>query len=153
MCELVVLVGVPGAGKSTIGKKYAKEHNLAVVSSDELRKTIFGDVNNQEHNKLIFDIINRIVDELLRNEISVLVDATNTNKWSRKNYIKKSNFFDVKVSALVVHTSIETAKRRNAMRDRVVPDFVIDRMFKNFEMPTVEEGFEEVITIDNENDK
>jgi len=35
---------------------------------------------------------------------------------------------------------IEVVKERNKNRDRVVPEYVIDRMFKNIEIPTEEEG-------------
>ena len=153
MSKLVILVGVPGSGKSTFGKEYANEHNLIVVSSDELRQTLFGDATNQEHNKVLFNIIDRIVDELLRDGLSVLLDATNLSVWSRKRFIQKAERYLVHASALVIHTSLETAKRRNAARERVVPDSVIERMYKGLEMPTTEEGFDEVIIINNDEDK
>ena len=48
--------------------------------------------------------------------------------------------------------TLETAKRRNAARERVVPNSVIERMYKTLEMPTTEEGFDEIIVINNEED-
>lgn len=49
-----MLVGLPASGKSTYAKKLSKKENAIILSSDELRKELFGNINNQNHNAEVF---------------------------------------------------------------------------------------------------
>lgn len=40
---LIVMCGLAGSGKSTLAKKIADEKDAEIISSDELRKEMFGD--------------------------------------------------------------------------------------------------------------
>ena len=52
MRTFILLSAIPGCGKSTWAKRYASEHpNTHIVSSDEIRRTHFGAVNNFDHDK------------------------------------------------------------------------------------------------------
>ena len=49
--------------------------------------------------------------------------------------------------AIFVNTPVDVCKERNAKRDRVVPETVIDRMALSLNPPTIAEGFKEIIEI------
>jgi len=53
MCVLYVMIGPSGAGKSTFAKAFAARHNAEVVSTDEIRKMMFGDESIQRHGKRV----------------------------------------------------------------------------------------------------
>ena len=63
MPQLILLIGIPGSGKSFYAKKYDYDrifkHNTTILSSDQIRKEILGDENDQTHNDEVFDYIKK----------------------------------------------------------------------------------------------
>ena len=142
MATLYVMIGVPGSGKST----FVKDHpEIDVVCPDEIRQELFGDAENQEQGNKVFQIAFNRARKLLDAGQDVIFDSTNVRRKYRKDYFKK--FPDVSKVAVFVNTSIDECKRRNAGRDRKVPDEVITRMAKNLNPPTYDEGWQEIIEI------
>jgi hypothetical protein len=54
-----------------------------------------------------------------------------------------------KIIGILVITPIEVCLERNAQRERKVPEFVIDRMYRNFNIPQLYEGFDDINIINN----
>ena len=80
----------------------------------------------------------------LENNLNVIYDATNVNRKLRINTLNRLKQAVSKpfiTEAIVVYTDIAEVKRRNASRDRVVPEYAIDNLLKNFELPTYNEGW------------
>lgn len=144
MGKLYVVIGLPAAGKD-----YWIEHNKSkddiVVSSDAIREEIFGDVNNQDHNGEVFDIMFSRTREALANGKNVYYNATNINRKRRINFLK--NFKNYEKIAIVMCIPIEICHRRNEKRERVVPYSVIERMYKSFQPPSMDEGFDSIYYI------
>lgn len=137
----MVLVGLPGSGKST----WARTYGVAVLSSDELRFLLADDETNQTLNAEVFATLRY----LLRRRLELrrpltFVDATNITRRERRAYIRMAQVHDCSVEAVFFDISVETCKARNAVRKRVVPDWVIDLMAARMARPTVMEGFESV---------
>jgi predicted kinase len=114
--SLVIMVGLPGSGKSTwIIKNKPKWSNTAVVSSDLLRKEVLGDVNNQDYNSYIWQLITQITIAYLKKGTNVVLDSTNTDIEKRKEFIKEiESEVDFKKFAIVFKISPEESKRRIA---------------------------------------
>ena len=56
MAKFIMLIGLPGSGKSYIAEKTkAKMKSVLVVSSDEIRKELFGDENDQQNPEKVFE--------------------------------------------------------------------------------------------------
>ena len=53
MQKLIVMVGVPGSGKSTYAKNTFSK-TAEILSSDALRKELLGNENDQKHNDYVF---------------------------------------------------------------------------------------------------
>jgi predicted kinase len=136
MSELILLVSIPGAGKSTFAQRYSSE---IVLSSDKLRGIVGTDESDQSVSGKVFSIMEAMADYFLSQGKDVVVDATNTTRKARKEFIKIGRKNGSKISAYVFPVPLEVAKARNAGRARVVPDFVLDRMHAGFEMPLVGE--------------
>lgn len=151
--NLIMMIGIPGSGKSTIGKQIAQLFKYEYISSDEKREEWYGNTEDQTHNFELFCRLERLVTKMLEDGKDVVFDATNITRKSRKRFVELGKKENVSMSAVVVHTSEETAKRRNTQRERTVPDYVIERQFKTFQKPTKEEGFGVIFTIDNNEDK
>lgn len=147
-----LLIGIPGAGKSTTVKKIQqKDPNVIVVCPDEYRKQLGGTYNHFADDKKIWNEMcpTDIRLNLARGQ-SVIFDATNVAKKRRKAIL---NWIDGDVNkvAVVVEVDAETAKKQNKMRepDKQVPDHVIDRMLSQFQYPEKSEGFDKILTPDN----
>ena len=139
MNRLYTMVGLPGSGKSTFTKNHTE---CVVVSTDAIRVELFGSEECQENGSLVFEIAFKRIRKALAQGCDVIFDATNVSRKARKSVFQ----FNAEHIAVFVNTDVEECKRRNAQRERKVPEFVIDRMASRLIAPTVEEGFEKVLT-------
>ena len=81
---LVLMCGLPGAGKTHFARRLAVEIPLQLIESDEARKTLTGvPAYNAEENLRVFAACRRLIDELLGNGVAVLLDATNVTERDR----------------------------------------------------------------------
>ena len=138
---LTVMVGLPGSGKSAIASELGEMNpNCAVISSDAIRRELFGDESDQKDPELVFKTANSRVHTALANGTSVVYDATNMYKKSRKKVLAAiPRGKDVTVRFWVVNTPLEECLRRNSEYDRVVPEDVIRKMAAKFIPPTANE--------------
>ena len=153
MATLFMTIGFPGSGKSTWARGQIND-NTVIVSSDDIRNEVFGNADDQTHNTDVFEIMHKRTIDNLTNGINVIYDATNISRKYRKHLITSiPNKLNVHKVAVVFATPIEICHTRNQSRDRVVPDNVINRMYKSFQMPHYDEGFNEIQLIPaNDND-
>jgi predicted kinase len=151
MSKFIMMVGLPASGKTTLAKQLAKTENAVVLSSDDLRVEMFGDVSHQEDNNEIFEEMNERTNELLSKGQNVIYDATNLNRKRRKhliNHVIKAN----KKIVYYLNESLETVIYRNSSRkERIVPNEVIKRMYKTLQIPVKNEGWDDVIFTGVEN--
>ena len=88
MPNFVMLVGLPGSGKSYIAHKLSKmDYNIH--SSDDIREELSGDINNQEINQKVFNILHNRVKEDLRANKNCVYDATNISYKRRKAFLEE----------------------------------------------------------------
>ena len=81
------------------------------------------------------------------NGITVVFDATNISVKLRKKAIKSCPK-DTEKWAVYFVPNVEKAKENNSKRERVVPEYVIERMARKFVAPTHDEGFDRIWRID-----
>ena len=92
----LMMVGIAGSGKSTVAlkikeqllnKKELQGKQIEIISSDNLREELLGDINNQEHNGEIFSEMQKRTLNALKQGKSVIYDATNLNVKDRRGII------------------------------------------------------------------
>lgn len=138
---LIVMVGLPGSGKSFIAKQLAEVNDdISIVSSDAIREEFYGDANDQSHNDKVFRIVNKRLKEGLMAEKKVILDATNISKKRRKALLRDLKY--PKSMAIVMAVPEYICKKRDEERDRHVGPDVINRMMKNWCPPHYSEGFD-----------
>lgn len=130
--KLLVLVGLPGSGKSTWARQMAKEHGCQVVSSDEVRLELWGElqgVQSREKHEEVFSLVHqRLLRALLESRVAV-ADATNIYGHARDSLYQLAR--EAGVSAEVVFfTDHKEALRRNSLRSDAnrVPEEAMERM-------------------------
>jgi predicted kinase len=147
-----MLVGLPASGKSTFAESIKDRYS--VFSSDALREELFGDANDQTHNEEVFNELHRRIDASLKDHKSCVYDATNLSRKRRKAFLRTIQKYDyVSVIAVVFATDVKTCLLRNSQRDRVVPDDVIWKFYKNLTIPRLEEGFDVIRIIPSKDKK
>ena len=142
--KFFMLVGLPGSGKSTFGNALASEENAKLFSSDELRNELLGSEDDQSANSVVFSELHKRILKALEDGESVIYDATNISSKNRKNFLQRLNKYDIEKRAVIFATPYEECLRRNAGRDRVVPDYAIKKMYMNFQVPCLQEGFTDI---------
>ena len=145
--KLILLVGIPGSGKTTYAQKYLKHHNNTIhLSSDLIRKELWGDEAIQGDNTEVFSLMQSRTIDALNNGQNVIYDATNVTRKDRTCIIYQCPKF-VNIEAHIVWESIETCIERDASRERTVGKEVIDRMLKRFQAPYYDEGIDTIKVI------
>ena len=159
MREFYLMVGLAGSGKSTIAKEieysirmsypkydeYGRADKVVLISSDDIREEILGDVNDQTQNDKVFSHIHKLIKQAVRDYNHIIVDATNLTIKNRRALLNclddKKDYHKI---AYIVNTPIEKCKDNNSKRDRKVPEYVIDNQAKKFEIPFANEGFDSI---------
>lgn len=144
----IILCGAPGSGKSTYAEYLLKTlPDLCLISPDLIRAE-FGDVTDQSKNGLIFNtfVPARMVGAKVSGQ-NILIDATSVSRDRRASLIAQAKKLEYSVEIHVMDTPIEVCKARNAQRKRRVHEHVIDRMFAQFQKPTLHEGFNKIVYV------
>lgn len=142
--KLIILCGIPGSGKSTYAKDYMELNcNTLHLSSDAIRKELYGDENIQGNPGEVFTLMQKRAVEALNNGYDVLYDATNITRKDRSGIIGVCPKF-AKIECHIIWAPIEVCIERDAARDRTVGKEVIDRMLKRFQAPFFDEGIDDI---------
>ncbi|UGO47979.1 polynucleotide kinase [Bacillus phage vB_BanS_Skywalker] len=141
MTQFMMLVGIAGSGKSTIAEKIS--NSAVYLSSDKLREELLGDENNQEKNSDIFVEMAKRTKEALQAGFDVVYDATNISRKKRRGLLQQLPK-NVTKRVIYMATEMDVIKYQNENRDRVVPPEVIDRMYKNMQVPIYSEGWDDI---------
>jgi predicted kinase len=146
--KIVLLVGLPGSGKSTWAESNVIPTVSGTLSSDALRGLLADDPDNQNIHALVFKVLR----DLLRRRLELkrpvtYIDATNLTPRERRPYIKLAALFDAEIEAVFFDVPVEECIRRNRGRGRIVPDDVIRMLAAKLVPPTTSEGFSRVLTV------
>ena len=145
---LIVTVGLPGSGKTSWVKEFIednKDKTIDIISSDKIREEIFKDIGDQNHNNEVFDIMKRRTKESLSQGHVVVYEATNISSKRRRALLKELKRYYDKAICLFKYKNLLNCLVDNENRKKRVPSDVVDRMYRNFEIPHKNEGFDEII--------
>lgn len=142
---LILLCGIPGSGKTTYAEKMKNSYTYH-LSSDAIRKELYGDENIQGNPSDVFALMQDRAIMLLNNGFDVIYDATNITRKDRASIITKCPRF-AQIECHIIWAPIETCIERDAARERTVGKEVIDRMLKRFQAPYYDEGIDKIRVI------
>jgi bifunctional polynucleotide phosphatase/kinase len=126
--EVIIMVGYPASGKSTIARTIYEAAGYYIVNGDELKT----------HTAMTKDA-SKALDK------SIVFDSTAGTVAKRHEFVKFAQQHKLPVTAIWVNTPIDVAMERNKTRAQTtgkkIPDVVFYVYRKNFEEPTEAEGF------------
>ncbi|KAI9293664.1 PNK3P-domain-containing protein [Neoconidiobolus thromboides FSU 785] len=137
--EVILLVGLPGSGKSHFYHNITKPLGYERINMDTLK------TSKKCTTKL---------EELLTNAKSAVIDNTNLDIKSRELYITKAKEHKAKIRVILFNMNIDICYHNNLFRayhptdkDEIrtpVPKMVYDISLKKYQEPTLSEGIDEI---------
>lgn len=141
-----IMVGLQGSGKSTTAKKIADLCGITeYISADIIRQYInYEPTVWQIHTNLIQNAVSRGQD--------IIVDNTSIKEKERKSIIELIREYqksEYEIIAVEIRCDLEKCLDRNFKRSRVVPKEVIARYSLFYTSPSLKEGFDRLVVVDN----
>ena len=147
--SVIILVGAPASGKSTLSKKIGSDYNI--LSNDETKSK---------------SKLKKSLEENCKLQKKIIIDNTNSKVSNRKEYLDIINKYYKKneICSIIMNITKEQSFFLNNFRCKKtkeprLPDVVIHSYFKYYEEPTTSEGFDKIfkwnfiLKFKNEKDK
>lgn len=152
MNTLIVMIGIPGSGKSTYAKELLKLYpDWEYVSRDEVRyEHVTDQAHYFDHEKEVYKEFCNRIDMHLLNGKTVIADATHLNRASRDKLLYSLSVKPDKLVAIFMSTPFEVCRERNNKREGItrVPESNMFRMSHRLSKPNpVSENFDKVYTV------
>lgn len=126
--QIVIMMGYPGSGKSTIAKNICRNENFIYIEGDLYKSST--------------KMIKASLEHIAKSK-SIVFDATNSSSKKRQEYVEVGKKYNYKVICIHASTPLEIAYKRNKLRnyEKYVPKIAYSVYSKNYEEPNENEGF------------
>ncbi len=160
--HLTVMVGFPTCGKTFHCKEY-HPFNVRVCLDDII--TSINEEYRIEWKNIYYDTEEKLITDALSSKLNIVIDRTNVDKKRRKRFIDLINKYkkqkeehtnkpeNIKIICKYFKIPFEKCVENYKICKKVCEnklwevDEIFERMESEFEEPTIDEGFDEIITI------
>ena len=127
--QIIILMGIPAAGKSTFYAQTLAPLGIKHINLDTLH------TRNREIEQ---------IQEYLREGVSIAIDNTNTLPEERVRYIRLASAAGYHIVGYFLRSRVQECIRNNENRERKVPIAAIAAMSNRLVLPSKSEGFDEL---------
>lgn len=153
MPKAYILVGVPGAGKSTWVQTQTLTKNYKYISTDRIVERYAAHVK-KTYTEVFGLFMPRAVEEMSKQVIrarekgqDIIWDQTSTTVASRSRKFRMLPEYEMIAVVFPTPEPAELERRLASRPGKEIPKEVVDNMIKNWEDPSEQEGFDKVIVI------
>lgn len=155
-CKVLMMVGLPAAGKTTWAKKHQEtcpDERFTILGTntimDQMRvHNLLRKRNYHGRFEQLMDaatkVHNRLLDVAKTKRRNYILDQTNVYPGARRRKISNFSRFGVRQAVIVVipQSELESrAAKRQAQEGKLVPDHAVIEMRRNFVLPELKDGF------------
>ncbi len=141
MINVIITVGISGAGKSTWSANFVKENpDYLIANRDAVRKSLVGDMTGyykspvlKQREEVVTELIWAYVQEICAGEFGLILDNTNLKKeyflalLDKSLFIPKFKFFDCDINVARLRVI-----QRDFAKDGKVDVSYIDKQYKQY---------------------
>ncbi len=119
---ILMVIGVPGAGKSFFARQFATTFSTPLVSYDYIRSRLFDtpDYSNREES-MVYSLAGEQITELLKTEKTIIIDGGLNNKGDRASLAKLAAGAGYGCLVIWVQTDTAASKLRATRRSTKRP--------------------------------
>lgn len=159
--RLIILIGLPGSGKSTwaktlqhLSQQYSKPP-AKLISTDQIRATYFGNEATQGAWSIVWVTVGQQFQQAVQliqsgKSSYAIYDATNAARKQRRLVVQLAHQVGFQiVTGIWIDTPLTLCLTRNQQRDRTVPEPVILKMQRQLwgAPPNLDEGLSSLVQI------
>ena len=146
---VILVVGVPGSGKSFFARRFAETFGAPLVSEDKIRYTLFSNHTYEENEQaMVRQVADLMLDELFITGKTIVLDGGYNTKVARTDMTATAKEYGYRTLTVWVQTDEPTARRRAIHRSDKNPgdqfktsmdDDQFETLGKKFTAPKVDE--------------
>ncbi|MDX2254240.1 MAG: AAA family ATPase [Pseudanabaenaceae cyanobacterium bins.39] len=161
MASVIILIGVPACGKSTLAEQMLRAsaqktgQSTHLISPDRIRAELYGSVATQGVWADIWAQVQQEFHNAARSQQSVIYDATNYRREYRQQVINLAKDYGFKpITGIWLNVPLWICLSRNEVRDRIVPEEIVVEMYRtlSYSPPQLNEGFDRLLLRDEKLD-
>lgn len=145
--KVVIMSGLPGAGKDTYVKKHFKQPEWEIISLDDIRVQMKISPTDKSGNGTVVQAAKEQARVYLRSKRPFVWNATNTTQQMREQLIALCLQYDAHVTVVYVEVPFRELFRQNGGREAIVPAPVMHKLIGKLEVPDLTEAHEVVYQI------
>lgn len=133
--QLLIMVGAPGSGKSTMAESLLKQAKgeAKIICMDSKRLELCGTEEDMSKNQEVFNACFKELVSCMRNKQSVIWDATSSTRKGRKRLWEVARQHGAVTGGVYFDLPFSTLVERNSKRTRQVPEAVIRKFYNQQE--------------------
>ena len=136
--EVILLAGLPGAGKDTYIKKHFAD--IPVISLDDIRREKRISPTDKKANGKVIQEAKEKAKVMLRKKMGFVWNATNVTAQMRSQLLQLFSSYGASVRIVYIEAPYSVLKNQNTKRETMVPGNVIERLIDKLEVPAAWEA-------------
>ena len=125
---LILVLGLPATGKTSLAREIAEEFNLPLICKDDIKEIIFDTIGWSDRDwsikvgKSAFAIMDYIIEQQLKSGCSLIVESPFNPRFTNPQFAKWQATYNFKALQVLCHADgkvlTERFKARGAQQDR-----------------------------------
>lgn len=139
MSKLIIVAGLPATGKTTLSTAMSKELGIVCLHKDTIKEQLYDILglttldDSREIGKVSFELMKRLIEECLENEVDVIVDCPFNHSEDVELLQTWEEKYAIDLCSIICEIDEEERVRRFNVRSRHESHHDVDRLLEKNE--------------------